>query len=109
MDFFGSAATAVIGVGLYDWLTVTGAASKAISFDYRYFPFSKARIISVIFLSAATFYFCITIRPDSPPIPPIILGLAALAAHFAVSLIDLFAQRKTGYRTPLNYGERDET
>jgi hypothetical protein len=53
--------------------------------------------------------FCITIRPDSPPIPPIILGLAALAAHFAVSLIDLFAQRKTGYRTPLNYGERDET
>jgi hypothetical protein len=108
MDILESVATAVIGVALFDWLSVTGAASKFISFDYRYFPLSKMRIISVMCLSAATFYFCITIDPANPPLFPIILVLAALSVHLSVSLIDLFAQRRTGYRTPLNYGEREE-
>jgi hypothetical protein len=108
MNILGSVATAVIGVPLYDWLSVTGSAAKATSFDYRYLPLSKMRIVSIVCLSAAMFYFCATINPDNPAPLPIILVVGALAAHSVISLIDFFAQRRTGYRTPLNYGEREE-
>jgi len=91
----------------YDYLSVTGSAARCTSFDYRYLPLSRLRLATIGMLAAAAFYGFLRYRPEDPPILPLILGMAALVIHGIVSILDVFAQRRTGYRVPPNYGERE--
>ena len=47
-------ALVVIGVPLFDWLAVTGPAARITSFDYAYWPPSKARLTSVVLLATGS-------------------------------------------------------
>ena len=90
-----------------DWLVVTRIAGYYTDFDYRYWPLSKARVISMLSLGVSIAILLIFADPDKeawwPAIPA---GLAIIAWSF-IYYIDILAQRRTGYRNPPCYGERE--
>lgn len=91
----------------YDYLSVTGRAARFTSFDYRYLPLSKLRLMTIAMLVAAALYGFLSYQPQNPPVLPLILGAIALVTHGLVGMLDIFAQRRIGYHIPPNYGERE--
>jgi len=101
----------IVGVALVvpvaDWIFVTGAAARFPDFDYRYWPPTKARVISVLSLALSTAIVMTFADSGSPPLWPVIpAGLAIIAWTF-IGCRDIQAQRRTGYRIPPDYGERE--
>jgi hypothetical protein len=97
----------IAAAALYDWLSITRSAAFYTDFDYRYFPLSKMRMATLGLVAAAFLFAFLSINPANPPMLPLVLAGVALAIHGVVGQVDLLAQRRTGYRTPLNYGERE--
>jgi hypothetical protein len=94
-------------VPVLDWLAVTRLAAYYTDFDYRYWPPTLARIASVVFVITAYVPCIVFADPDNPPLWVLIPVTASLTIWGVVAVSDVRAQRKTGYRTPPNYGDRD--
>lgn len=99
--------SAVVGVGLWDWLTVTRIGAYFTSFDYRYWPLSRWRFLSALVLAGTVAAIAVFMRPDpiNPPMWPLIAGGCALAIWMTVAIRDVSAQRRVGYQTPSRYSE----
>ncbi|GAA0295974.1 hypothetical protein GCM10009087_02150 [Sphingomonas oligophenolica] len=98
---------AVLFVPALDWVGVTRVADYYSDFDYRYWPLERLRLISLFLLAAATITVGVFASPDDPPLWPLMLFVAAAAAWAIIALRDINAQRRTGYRNPPRYSERD--
>lgn len=92
---------------LWDWLGVTRIASYYTDFDYRYWPLTRLRLISVLLLPATAIPVGVFASPH-PPLWPLILFTIANAAWTIIALRDINVQRRTGYRNPPRYSARDE-
>ena len=101
---------AVAGVVVWDWLGATRVGAYATTFDYRYWPLSLWRIMSVVLLAGTVAILVISARPDpvNPPLWSVAVGGAALAVWGTVVILDWFGQRRTGYRVPQRYSDRDD-
>ncbi len=103
-------ALTLIGVSLtavgWDWLAVTRMAAYSTDFDYRYWPLSRSRQIGLGSLVLTAAYAWATAGPGGPLwllIPPMIL----LGVWLVTALNDLETQRRTGYREPPRYSDRE--
>ena len=80
----------------------------ATSFDYQYWPLSKARWASVLLLMAMVpgTVFAAQSGTDVPPWWLIIVLLAAMIWGW-VGCADCFSEKRAAHRSPLDYGDRD--
>ncbi len=97
----------VLIVPVWDWLGLSRASSAYIDFDYRYWPLSRPRLISVLVLMLAVIPVCAFANPDHPPLWTLMIAFIALAAWAIIALRDVKAQHRTGYRDPPGYSERE--
>lgn len=98
---------AIAGAVAWDWLGVTRMGANTTSFDYRYWPLSRPRLISIVLLAGTVAVIAVFVRPDpvNPPVWPIVVGAVALGVWAVVAIHDWFAQRRVGYREPPRYSE----
>lgn len=97
----------VVIVPIVDWIAITGMAARLTDFDYRYWPPTKSRVVGVGCLALAVGVVAVFANPDNPPLWPLIpVGLLAFA-WIGIGYLDIVAQRRTGYRVPPSYGERE--
>ena len=80
------------------------------SFDYRYWPLSKSRIISLILviIAAAVVMLSSQADPQDPRDWPVVFAALALLIWWVVTWLDFMAQRRTGYREPPRYSDMDD-
>jgi uncharacterized membrane protein HdeD (DUF308 family) len=102
MDLIETAFFVVIGVALYDWLSVTGAAARFTSFDYQYSPISSPRWIGIAMLAAGMF---VTFALMNPPEPPgrlwiMLPGLFGLLFHGCLTISDFLHQKSIAISDP---------
>ena len=94
-------------------LDIIGALSMAsvtTSFDYRFWPISRPRLASILFL-AVTFILMVGLKGSDfqqPPHWPEALCFLALLAWGVALIRDWNAQRRENYHKPLRYSDRDE-
>jgi hypothetical protein len=58
-------------------------------------------------LVAAVLTVSVTASPDNPPLWPLLFAVIALAAWAIIAVLDINAQRRTGYRNPPRYSGPD--
>ena len=63
MHAFQVLAAALIGVPIYDWIAITGTTARYRRFEYQYWPFTRARKISIGVLIAGVFTLFILTDP----------------------------------------------
>lgn len=85
---------ALVGAPLYDWIVVTGAASKMTSLDYEYWPLTHRRLASVAILSIGGFITFLIIEPPENRLWPLLPAFGAMAIHAGIALADIFRQRR---------------
>ena len=112
MDVVLNVALTVVGVGLADWLLFTRVGGFFCGeFDYRYWPLSKARLLSLLVMLCTVLWFVLFgPRPDpvNPPMWAIIPLVLVLILHIIVGYRDIFIQRRIGYRRPPRYVDTEE-
>jgi hypothetical protein len=103
-------ALAVIAVGVADWLLFTRVGGFFSDFDYRYWPLSRARLISVFVLTCTVASMLLFVRPnpDNPPMWVLLPFGMVLIGYLLVGYRDFSIQRRVGYRSPSRYVDRDE-
>ena len=101
------AVVAMAIVPVIDWIVVTGCAARFSNFDYRYWTPNVARVISVSLLAITAAVLIIFANPDYPPLWLLIPASIPIFAWGIVGYRDILAQRRTGYRIPPSYGERE--
>ena len=106
MDLLKIVIAAVVVV-LCDWLAVTRGGAYFTDFDYRYWPLSRSRLVSLVLLVGTVATMAAFVRPDpvNPPLWPIGVGGVAVVVWMVVAIRDVFAQRRVGYQTPPRYSE----
>jgi len=98
----------IAGVVVWDWLGATRLGAYATRFDYRYWPLSRSRIVSIILLAGTIAAIAVFMHPDpvNPPIWPVVAGGAAFTVWGIVVSLDWFAQRREAHREPSRYSGR---
>jgi peptidoglycan/LPS O-acetylase OafA/YrhL len=112
VDVALNVALAVTAVGLVDWLFFTRVGGFFYGeFDYRYWPLSKARLLS-LFVMVCTVLWAVLFGPrpdpDNPPMWALIPLGFVLVLHIIVGYRDIAIQRRIGYRRPPRYVNTDE-
>jgi amino acid transporter len=90
-----------------DWIAITGMAARLSGFDYRYWPPTRARSISVSFLALTVVVLGVFANPDNPPLWLLIPGFIVIIAWIVIGYRDILRQQCTGYRVPPSYCERE--
>ena len=100
-------AIAVVAVVLCDWLAVTRCGAYFADFDYRYWPPSRSRVLSVVLLAGTAATIAAFMRPDpvNPPLWPLAVGGPVVVVWMVVAILDMLAQRRAGYQTPPRYSD----
>ena len=94
-------------VPVWDWAALTRLAAYYTDFDYRHWPMTRLRLMSVLLLVAALILVGVFATPGHPPLWPLLLAVIALAAWAIIAVLDVNAQRRTGYRNPPRYSDRE--
>ena len=91
---------ALLIIPLWDWASVTRMGIYATNCDYRYWPLSKARLISVLALIVSVALVGTFADASDPPIWLLLVAGLALVTWGLVGFADVWAQNRKGYRAP---------
>lgn len=95
----------VVGTVICDWIIAGRLAGLMPSVDYRYWPVSTLRLVTLALLSAA---IAVDVYVGPGPEWPVLLSLLAFIIYGAAIMADLERQRDCGPRPQsLRYGETD--
>lgn len=105
MELLWQIPTWLVSTAIFDWILVGRLAALMPSVDYRYWPISTQRLVTLAFLSAAIAVgVCFGYRAAWP----LLLSLIAFIIYAAAIMADLERQRERGpVPRSLRYGEKD--
>jgi hypothetical protein len=83
----------LVGTAMFDWVVAGRFAALAPSIDYRYWPISTLRLVTLAFLSAAV---VADVYSDDRAEWPLLVSLVALIIYGAAIMADLQRQRERG-------------
>ena len=89
-----------------DWLFATRLGDFFTEFDYQYWPFSRWRWAGLAALMSAAIYTW-SIRGKNGPLLALTPGAILIVVYVVTVLVDLYAQRRAGYRKPARYSDGD--
>lgn len=100
MNLSNAALITAVGAPLYDWSSVTGSAALMTSFEYRYWPPSRVRLVGFCVLTLGLFVTLLLMKPPEPDsrMWVIVPGVVGLSTHGATSIVDIFGQRRRARR-----------
>ncbi|MGN6820247.1 MAG: hypothetical protein ACTHJR_16410 [Sphingomonas sp.] len=97
MNLFETLALIVIGIPLFDWLSVTGPAARITSFDYAYWPPSKARIASLVLLAAGLLVTLLISHPPNDSLWKLVPAGIGLVIHGVIGWLDVLRQKREAF------------
>jgi hypothetical protein len=109
MDFVRSIGLTILLVVFFDWLFFTRVGGYFSDFDYRYWPLSRARMVSLLIVITSIESLVIYVHPDpeNPPMWALVpLGIVMIF-WITVGYRDIWIQGRTGYRNPPRYSDDD--
>ena len=99
---------AVGGVVLADWLFLGKVTAGFSDFDYRYWPFTWARLTTVTLAAMTAAVSAVMFTPGSIPSWPLFVWAVMFGLWMVVAVDDVARQRHVGWRKPARYSEPDE-
>jgi hypothetical protein len=99
---------AVIIVLALDWVFVGKFAAGFTDFDYRYWPPSWPRMVTIALATLTAAGSAAIFNAGRMPTWPLLLWAAVFAIWIVVAIGDLARQRRLGYREPPRYSAPDE-
>ena len=109
MDAIRSIGLTVLLVPFFDWLFFTHVGGFFADFDYRYWPLSKTRLLSLFIMicSIASLVTFVRPNPENPPVWALVPIGIVMIFWIATGYRDIAIQRRAGYRNPPRYSGDD--
>ena len=99
---------AVVLVLVFNWLFIGKVTAAFADFDYRYWPPSWPRIITLVLAAITAAGSAIIFTPGKMPLWPLLVWAFVFGIWMFVAVDDVARQRQRGYRTPPRYSDPDE-
>jgi hypothetical protein len=99
---------AIGGVVLADWLFVGKVTAGFSDFDYRYWPFTWARLITVALAALTAAVSGVAFTPGAMPRWPLFVWAVVFGLWLFVAIDDVARQRRLGWRKPPRHSDPEE-
>lgn len=99
-------ATAAVLVA--DWLFVGKLVAGFADFDYRYWPPTGGRVITLALAAITASVSALLLTPGAMPVWPIFVWAIVFGLWMVVAVDEVARQRRLGYRKPPRYSDQDD-